>query len=108
MIRNFVIRGFLIAGVLAARTALGETLYQVTDLGVLSGGVSSTATSIDNEDEVTGYTTFADGSTEAFYWSPSAGMIALGNASNGDIAAKGFAVNNGNVVGVLSNNQGFR
>ena len=35
-------------------------------------------------------------------------MVPLGNASNGATAAKGFSVNNGNVVGVLSNNQAFR
>ena len=35
-------------------------------------------------------------------------MELLGNASNGAIAAKGFSVDNGNVVGVLSNNQAFR
>ena len=58
-----------LAAVLAAQSAIAQTTYQVTDLGVLPGGISSTATSIDNEDEVTGYTTFGNGSTEAFYWS---------------------------------------
>ncbi|MBX9653880.1 hypothetical protein K2Y11_09725 [bacterium] len=95
----------LIIGVIAVclpDTAFASPVYQVTDLGVLPGGVSSTATSVDSTGEVVGYTTFADNSTQAFYWTQSGGMVAVGGVNS-----KAFGVNNGNVVGV-SGNKPFR
>jgi len=84
-----------IVGILANHPASASPVYQVTDLGVLPGGVSSTATSVDSTGEVVGYTTFADNSTQAFYWTQSGGMIAVGGTSS-----RAFGVNNGNVVGI--------
>jgi len=95
----------LIIGVIAVcatNSAFASPVYQVTDLGVLPGGVSSTATSVDSTGEVVGYTTFADSSTQAFYWTQSGGMVAVGGVNS-----KAFGVNNGNVVGI-SANKAFR
>ncbi len=73
--------------------------YTITDLGVLPGGVSSTATAIDAAGEVVGYTTFADNTTEAFYWTQSGGMVGLGGTNS-----KAYGVNGGDVVGITGGN----
>ncbi len=87
----------------ASATAHAAT-YSVTDLDLLPGYVSSTATSVDNSGEVVGYDTDASGNTQAFYWTQSGGLIGLGGANS-----KAFGVNNGNVVGVVgTNGQAFR
>jgi PEP-CTERM motif len=87
---------------LAPSMARGAPSYSVTDIGLLPGFVSSTATSVDNSGEVVGYDTDASGNTEAFYWTQSGGLVGLGGTHT-----KAFGVNNGNVVG-FSTNQSFR
>jgi hypothetical protein len=56
----------LLTGALLAPSALrGAPLtYSVTDIGLLPGFVSITATSVDAEGEATGRTTFADGARQ--------------------------------------------
>ncbi|MBX9653878.1 hypothetical protein K2Y11_09715 [bacterium] len=104
MVQKILVLVLGIIGVLAVNTAFAANIYQVTDLGVLPGGVSSTATSVDSTGEVVGYTTFSNGSTQAFYWTQSGGMVAVGGTNS-----KAFGVNNGNVVGITgSAGQAFR
>ena len=88
---------------LAAAPASAGPLYEVTDLGVLPGYVSSTATSVDSDGEVVGYNTDASGNTQAFYWTQSGGMVPVGGTNS-----KAFGVNGGNVVGATGTPQAFR
>ncbi|HEY2839490.1 MAG TPA: hypothetical protein VGJ26_10085, partial [Pirellulales bacterium] len=99
-----ILRALLLAiiGLLVESSAYGAPVYEITDLGILPGSVSSTATSVDSSGEVVGYSTFGDGHTEAFYWTVGGGMVGLGGTNS-----KAFGVSNGNVVGI-SGNQAFR
>jgi hypothetical protein len=83
----------------APLSALAASLYSVTGLGILPGGyLTSTATSIDNQGEVAGYSIATNGFNRAFYWTPAGGLVALtGSESN----SRALGVNNGNVVGQI-------
>ncbi len=96
--RRIILSVLLFAGGSAASAAplpVYSIPYTLTDLGLLPGGVSSTATAIDGAGEVAGYTTFSDGTTEAFYWTPVGGMVGLGGTNS-----KAYGVSSGAVVGI--------
>ena len=86
------------------RAALG-TIYTVTGLGMLpadatsTAPVSSIATAVSTNGNAVGYTTFADGSTEATYWPASGGIIGLGGTDS-----KAYGINDtaGFIVGQTS------
>jgi probable HAF family extracellular repeat protein len=89
---------------LASSAADAATTYNVVNIGLLPGYVSSIATSVDNAGEVVGYDTDASGQTQAFLWTQSGGLVGLGGTNS-----KAFAVNGGNVVGATgANGQAFR
>jgi probable HAF family extracellular repeat protein len=103
MMRTALTIFLLIGAILApSNTAFADPAYSVTDIGLLPGAVSGVATSIDASGEVAGTDTFSDGSTEAFFWTQSSGLVGLGETNS-----KAFGVNNGNVVGI-SGAQAFR
>ena len=93
-----------IAVVVCLEAPAVATTYNVVPVGILPNGTSSTATSVDNSGEVAGYTTFSasGGSTEAFYWTESGGLVGLGGTNS-----VSTGVNNGNVVGI-DHNSAFR
>ena len=103
VVRKMLVLVLGVVALLAENIAFAGPLYEVTDLGVLPGYVSSTATSVDSDGEVVGYNTDASGNTQAFYWTQSGGMIPVGGANS-----KAFGVNGGNVVGVTGTPQAFR
>ena len=68
-------------------------------MGILPGGyASSTATAIDDQGEVAGYSSATNGQNQAFYWTQGGGLLGL----LGDSQA--FGVNNGTVVGSYNGN----
>src|SRR5438477_9429202 len=78
-----------------AAVARGEFRYAITDLGTL-GGTASSATAINNNGQVVGYSSLADGSTHAFLYSAGA-MVDLGTlggatSSPNDINDSGVVV----------------
>ena len=79
------------------RSALGEILYTVTDLGTL-GGSNSYATGINNSGQVVGYADTSSGSTHAFLYSNGT-MADLGTLSGASSSYGLGTNNNGQVVG---------
>lgn len=79
--------------------------YTVTDLGVLSGAVSSFANGINESGQVTGYVTDAAGLSQAFLYTPGAGMVALGTL--GGVSSQGWGINDaGQVTGTAATANG--
>jgi probable HAF family extracellular repeat protein len=81
------------------------TTYELVQLGVLPGGVSSTATAVNSNGDVAGYTTLPGGATQAFIWTQANGMQAIGVSGTGN-QANGIN-DSDNVVGSIGN-QAFR
>ena len=102
MLKRLLIVSFVCWCLCTHRPAIAGNIYIVTSLGILPGGyASSTATSIDIQGEVAGYSSATNGQNQAFYWTQGGGLVGLGGNS------KAFGVNNGNVVGV-TNEDPFR
>jgi len=103
VVRNTICLILVIAGLVAESPAFAAPIYEVTDLGVLPTGISSTATSVYKDSStghvmVGGYTTFADNTTQGFVWTDTGGMTAVGGTNS-----KVLGVSNGNAVGINAN-----
>ncbi|MEQ1570074.1 MAG: hypothetical protein ABMA64_30855 [Myxococcota bacterium] len=82
-----------------AGTTTYSGAYTVTDLGVLPGGLSSTATSVDASGMVAGTSqaVATNGPLHAFSWTSATGLVDLGTL--GGEYSLGYAVSGGVVVG---------
>lgn len=96
----------LLLCLLAAAPASAAT-YNVTALGTLSGGVSSTATALNDIGDVVGYTSYSGNSSQAFIWTSTGGIQAIGAAGpQGQNQANG--INNSDSVVGIAGGQAFR
>ncbi len=89
-------------------TSTARAGYQITDLGILGGGMSQGA-AISDAGLATGTSSFGSGVSQAFLYNPTTGQVAsLGGVSGG--SSYGKAINAGGVVvggGVVANGQTF-
>lgn len=79
------------------------TTYKIIDLGTLGGRISG-ARAINDFGQVVGWSKNAEGQTQAFIWSKSAGMMGIGNPS---AYSQAFGINGLDQVVGLSDGQGF-
>jgi probable HAF family extracellular repeat protein len=94
--RAFAMRsGILLALLLVTGNAWGGNLYNVTDLGVLSGGTQSKALAINNKGQVVGYSD-TSGEDHAFLYGGGT-MQDLGVLA-GDIWSQAYAINDSGIV----------
>ena len=79
--------------------------YEVIDLGIQDGYLSSLATGINESGQIVGYNWKSDYEAIAFAWDSINGMTSLGDLGGGGSAAHAIN-NNGQIVGVSLNTNG--
>jgi len=84
-------------------------LYHFTDLGILPGKASSSATGINSHGDIVGTALSADiQSNAAFIWTAANGMQDLGQPTGGSISSTAAGINDaGQVVGYFEEASGF-
>src|SRR5580704_3614403 len=94
--------GFLLVCSSMATSAGAQTVV-ATDLGTLPGDTYSSATALNVNGQVVGYSAYIDASgspvPHAFSWTPSGGMLALGTLPGGSHSSANAVNANGQVVG---------
>lgn len=94
---------------LAQASAHAQTLYRVTALGTLPGATVSEAFDINDLGQVVGQASLGSTNLQAFYWTQTTGMVAIGDLAGGRVESAAYGINNlGQVVGYSHTADGDR